>query len=268
MIRTKQYPRVEFTTTALQKIFTEFKDIVKNPAKATFQRLKIDKKGEGWWYDTVEEFLSELDDNSSYASVCLSHSDLELEIAIWSAGHNDTNVSISSSNRDFILRLGNVVDACAKDCFIPKPPESKKELPKPKIFIGHGGSSQWRDLKDHLHEHHGYEVVAYETGSRAGHTIRDVIADMLDKSSFAILVMTGEDKMGDGTVRARQNVIHEIGLFQGRLGFTKAVVLKENGTEEFSNINGVNQIRYTKDNIKETFGEVLAVLTREFGESR
>ena len=74
--------------------------------------------------------------------------------------------------------------------------------------------------------------------------------------------------MGDGTVRARQNVIHEIGLFQGRLGFTKAVVLKEDGTEEFSNINGVNQIRYTKDNIKETFGEVLAVLKREFGENR
>jgi predicted nucleotide-binding protein len=167
-----------------------------------------------------------------------------------------------------ILRLGNVVDACAEDCFVPEPPRPEKELPKPKIFIGHGGDPQWRDLKDHLHEQHEYDVVAYETGSRAGHTIRDVIADMLDKSSFAILVMTGEDRMDEGTVRARQNVIHELGLFQGRLGFTKAIVLKEEGTEEFSNINGVNQIRYTRGNIKETFGDVLAVLKREFGESR
>ena len=39
-------------------------------------------------------------------------------------------------------------------------------------------------------------------------------------------------------------------------------------TEDFSNIDGVNQIRYTKGNIKETFGDVLAVLKREFGETR
>ena len=73
--------------------------------------------------------------------------------------------------------------------------------------------------------------------------------------------------MEDGTVMARQNVIHEIGLFQGRLGFTKAVVLKEEGTREFTNISGVNQIRYSKSNIKETFGEILGVLRREFGSS-
>ena len=95
-----------------------------------------------------------------------------------------------------------------------------------------------------------------------------MIAEVLDKSSFAILVMTGEDVMEDGTVRARQNVIHETGLFQGRLGFTRTIVLMEEGTEEFSNIHGVNQIRYTKGKIKETFGDVLAVLKREFGEAR
>lgn len=119
-----------------------------------------------------------------------------------------------------------------------------------------------------MQDQHGFNVVAYETGSRAGHTIRDIIAEMLEKSSFAILVMTGENVMEDGTLMARQNVIHEIGLFQGRLGFTKAIVLKEEGTKEFSNISGVNQIRYSKGNIKETFGDVLGVLRREFGDIR
>lgn len=268
MERRKDYPRVEFSATALQKIVAEFKNIVKDPAKASFSGLKVEKKKEAWRYDTFEEFLAQLDDDTSYANFGISHPDLSMDVTIWPAGYNSTNVSISSSNRDSILRLGNIVDACAEDCFVPKPPEPKKELPKPKIFIGHGGSPQWRDLKDHLHERHGYDVIAYETGSRAGHTIRDVVAEMLDSSSFAILVMTGEDTMDDGTVRARQNVIHEIGLFQGRLGFTKAVVVKEEGTEEFSNIHGVNQIRYSKGNIKETFGDVLAVLKREFGENR
>ena len=74
--------------------------------------------------------------------------------------------------------------------------------------------------------------------------------------------------MPDGSWRARQNVIHEIGLFQGRLGFTKAIVLKEEGAEEFSNIAGVHQNRFSKGNIKETFGDVLAVLRREFADPR
>jgi predicted nucleotide-binding protein len=106
-------------------------------------------------------------------------------------------------------------------------------------------------------------VEAYEVGARAGHTIRDVLTDMLGKSLFACLVLTAEDEMADGTMRARQNVIHEAGLFQGRLGFNKAIILIEEGTEEFSNIQGVQQIRFSKGNVKETFGEVLATLRRE-----
>ena len=88
---------------------------------------------------------------------------------------------------------------------------------------------------------------------------------MMRESSFAILVMTGEDETKDGSKRARQNVIHEVGLFQGSLGFNRAIILKENGVEEFSNIAGVQQIRFTKNNIRETFGDVLGVLRREFG---
>ena len=36
--------------------------------------------------------------------------------------------------------------------------------------------------------------------------------------------------------------------------------------EEFSNIHGLNQIRYAKGNIVETFGEILATIKREFNE--
>ena len=69
----------------------------------------------------------------------------------------------------------------------------------------------------------------------------------------------------DGTLRARQNVVHEAGLFQGKLGFSRAIILLEEGTEEFSNIHGLHQIRFGKGNIKESFGDVLAVLKREIG---
>jgi predicted nucleotide-binding protein len=77
--------------------------------------------------------------------------------------------------------------------------------------------------------------------------------------------MTAEDETVEGEFRARQNVVHEIGLFQGKLGFSRAIVLVEDGVELFSNLQGVQQIRYSKGNIRETYGDVLATLRREFG---
>jgi predicted nucleotide-binding protein len=249
---------------------SELQNIVNNPAKTEFNSLSISRGNEDWGYDTLEEFLAQLRSDCSYARLWISNPDLHITMSMWRpSDHTPTDVEVSSKSRELILRLANHIDNLADKCFVAPPPKQPEPPPpKPKIFIGHGASEQWRDLKDHLHDQHGYDIVAYETGSRAGHGIRDVIAEMLHTSAFAILVMTGEDTMADGTVRARQNVIHEIGLFQGRLGFSKAIVLKEEGTEEFSNIHGVQQIRYSKDNIRETLGEVLAVLRREFGERR
>jgi predicted nucleotide-binding protein len=87
---------------------------------------------------------------------------------------------------------------------------------------------------------------------------------MTDQASFAILVHTAEDEQADGGLRARQNVVHETGLFQGKLGFSRAVIVRQRGCGEFSNLAGLNELQYTAD-IKEAFGGVLAVLRREFG---
>jgi hypothetical protein len=46
------------------------------------------------------------------------------------------------------------------------------------IFVGHGRSQLWRDLKDHLQDKHGYTIEAYETGARSGHCIRDILEEM------------------------------------------------------------------------------------------
>ena len=95
------------------------------------------------------------------------------------------------------------------------------------MFIGHGRSQIWRELKDHLQDLHGYKVEAYEVGARAGHVVRDILGSMLDSSSFALLVMTAEDEMADGTFQPRMNVVHELGLFQGRLGWRGIMLLEE-----------------------------------------
>lgn len=132
------------------------------------------------------------------------------------------------------------------------------------VFIGHGADRQWRDLKDHLQDQHKIKVIAYEISPRAGLSVKEVLEKMLSESSFAILVLTGEDIHSDGELHARENVVHECGLFQGHLGFTKAIVLLEQGVKEFSNILGINQIRFPKGGIRQTFGDVVATIRREF----
>ena len=59
------------------------------------------------------------------------------------------------------------------------------------------------------------------------------------------------------------NVVHEAGLFQGRLGFERAIILLEEGCKSFSNIEGLGQIRFPKGNIVALFEEVRRVLERE-----
>ena len=72
--------------------------------------------------------------------------------------------------------------------------------------------------------------------------------------------MTAEDEQLDGTNYARLNVIHEAGLFQGRLGFDKAIILLEDGCVQFSNIDGLGQIRFPKGQISAKFEEIRNVL--------
>ena len=86
---------------------------------------------------------------------------------------------------------------------------------------------------------------------------------MLDTATFAFLVMTAEDETPDGKLRARLNVVHEAGLFQGKLGFKKAIILLEDGCDDFSNLHGLGQIRFPKVQISAKFEEIRQVLERE-----
>lgn len=132
-----------------------------------------------------------------------------------------------------------------------------------KIFIGHGRSLVWRDLKEFIRERLYLEPDEFDGQPAAGMSIAERLQQMLSDSRFAFLLMTAEDERADGSIHARENVIHEIGLFQGRLGFKKAIVLLEEGCQEFSNIIGLVQIRFPKGDIRSKFEDIRRVLERE-----
>jgi predicted nucleotide-binding protein len=86
---------------------------------------------------------------------------------------------------------------------------------------------------------------------------------MMAQAMFALLVLTAEEEHADSSFHARSNVIHEVGLFQGRLGTKRAIVMIEEGCSEFSNIIGLSQIRFPKNDIAARFEDIRRVLERE-----
>ncbi len=131
------------------------------------------------------------------------------------------------------------------------------------VFIGHGQSLVWHDLKDFLQDRLKLRWDEFNRLPVAGVTNIARLSEMLDSAAIAFVIMTAEDERADGGIQARMNVVHEAGLFQGRLGFTKAVVLLEEGCDQFSNIEGLGQIRFPKGNIKAVFEEIRKILERE-----
>lgn len=132
-----------------------------------------------------------------------------------------------------------------------------------KIFIGHGRSPIWRELKDFIESRLSLKWEEFNSQPVPGLTTMERLQEMLNNSSFAFLILTAEDEHNDKTLHARENVIHEVGLFQGRLGFRKAIIVLEEGCAEFSNIIGLSQIRFPKGNIGAKFEEIRRVLERE-----
>nr|MDT0665032.1 nucleotide-binding protein [Micromonospora sp. DSM 115978] len=223
--------------------------------------MTVARGDERWEFGDIDEFVADYNrDGASSFSVAASAWGNSFSLYGSMAQDPYATVSVAFYRRASIERIFGILERDIEKYIIPEPPDVPSSEERPMIFIGHGRDPAWRDLKDHLIDKHHYSVQAYESGARAGHTIRDILGSMLNRSSFAVLVLTKEDDMKDGSSRARQNVVHEAGLFQGRLGFHRAIVLLEDGVEPFSNLDGVQYIGFTRNHISGTFGEVLAVL--------
>lgn len=172
-----------------------------------------------------------------------------------------------------VIELKHPPDACKKLSKIAKQAGShlarkerkskKSEIIGTNVFIGHGQSPLWKDLKDFVQDRLKLPWDEFNRVPVAGVANIARLSEMLDSAAIAFLVLTGEDEQTNGKLHARMNVIHEAGLFQGRLGFTRAIVLLEEGCEEFSNIQGLGQIRFPVGNIKAVFEEIRQVFERE-----
>ena len=131
------------------------------------------------------------------------------------------------------------------------------------IFLGHGHNPVWAIVQSHLKDELNLDVEAWESKPRTGFGNIEVLKKILDQSGFAVIIVTGDDIYEDGSHRPRQNVVHEIGLFQGRLGFEKVALFVQEGVEGFTNLDGYQVVRFNGSNIQASFYELDRTLRRE-----
>jgi predicted nucleotide-binding protein len=120
----------------------------------------------------------------------------------------------------------------------------------------------WERLKDYLTEL-GLEIDEFNHEPTAGVSTTDRLQEMLSRARVAFLILTAEDDHGDHSKHARENVVHEVGLFQAKLGFDKAIILKERRCADFSNIHGLTYIPFSKRQFNRAKAEIRKTLVRE-----
>jgi predicted nucleotide-binding protein len=127
--------------------------------------------------------------------------------------------------------------------------------PNPRrVFISHGTSEDWRTVQDHIERDLQIPTLELAQQPNRGRTVLQKLTEESDKCSYAVVVMTGDDQIQGDSTRARQNVMHEIGFFQGKFGLPNVCLLYEEETDIPSNIHGLVYIPFPKGLVSATFG--------------
>lgn len=127
-----------------------------------------------------------------------------------------------------------------------------------RVFLSHGSSSDWREVQAYIERDAGLLTLELAQEPNLGRTVIEKLIAYASRCDSAVIVMTGDDQVGD-VARVRENVMHEVGFFQGAFGRAVVVLLHEEGVSIPSNLSGVVYIPFPKGAIAAGF----AVLRRE-----
>jgi predicted nucleotide-binding protein len=113
------------------------------------------------------------------------------------------------------------------------------------VFLVHGHNQGIKEAVARFLERLSLQVIILHEKPNAGRTIIEKFVDHSDVG-FAVVLLTGDDRGGDTSspyerqlLRARQNVILELGFFLGKLGRKRVCALYQDGVEIPSDYQGV-----------------------------
>lgn len=111
-----------------------------------------------------------------------------------------------------------------------------------RIFIVHGRNHAVRDDVKQLLIENKFEPIILENEPNKGQFLLQKFLSAASTVSYAIVIMTGDDKVDDvnqQVSRARQNVILELGYFISQIGKERIIILQDSNIENPSDIAGL-----------------------------
>ena len=122
-------------------------------------------------------------------------------------------------------------------------PEADTQKPKGVrgniAFIIHGHDNELKNEVLLLFKRAGVNSFVLHEQADRGRTIIDKLLEETNPAAYAIALLTPDDVMDEGTNRARQNVILEIGYFLGRLGKERLRMIVKGNVEIPSDLYGI-----------------------------
>ncbi|MDF0673802.1 MAG: nucleotide-binding protein [Nitrospira sp.] len=128
--------------------------------------------------------------------------------------------------------------------------EQPKQEAARRVFITHGRSNDWRAVQAFIEKDVELLTIELAQEPNLGRTIIEKLIENAARCDSAVIVMTGDDVANEDEARVRENVMHEIGFFQGRYGRNLVVLLHEDGVNIPTNLSGVAYIPFPKNNIE------------------
>jgi predicted nucleotide-binding protein len=162
----------------------------------------------------------------------------EIPMNLTYVNHGDINDSISNFNRQFIEYFGEALNEIISAN--PEIENNKVERIKGNtVFIIHGRDNELKTEVQLLLTRAGVNNLVLHEQADKGRTIIDKLVEESFNSNYAIALLSPDDILEDGSQRARQNVILEIGYFMGRLGKERVRLLKRGDMEIPSDLQGI-----------------------------
>jgi predicted nucleotide-binding protein len=131
--------------------------------------------------------------------------------------------------------------------------EQPKPEVEPRVFITHGRSNDWRAVQAFVEKDVNLPTIELAQEPSAGRTVIEKLEDNAGRCNSAVIVMTGDDVANGDQTRVRENVMHEIGFFQGRYGRRAVILLHEDGVNIPANLSGLVYIPFPKGSVESAF---------------
>jgi predicted nucleotide-binding protein len=158
---------------------------------------------------------------------------------------------LSRESDDVLIGLAEFLPEDKQISVAAKLPANSRSTAEPdhatdgQIFVVHGHApGVLHETVRVLERGTGREILVLREQAHAGRTILEQFEEHAAHTSYAVVLLTGDDEGGirasnNMNPRGRQNVIFELGFFFGKLGRRRVAVLLEENVEKPSDIDGI-----------------------------